>query len=131
MVVRSSEGGSGAVVGILREDLGESEHEGEGEDEGEGWVEDDTAPQEMEFTAVPGFRHAMPTTPLGFIQLFITSELLMYVVEETNKYAEYCREVLKRPHAKLWTGCNLKDLANYLCLSMLMGIICMPSLRMY
>ena len=102
-----------------------------GEDKGEGWVDDDTTPQEMEFTAVPGFRRAMPTTPLGFIQLFITSELLMYVVEETNKYAEYCREILKRPFAKMWKECNMKDFANYLGLSMLMGVIRCPSLRMY
>ena len=55
----------------------------------------------------------------------------MYVVEETNTYAKYCREVLKRPFAKMWKGCNMEDLAHYIGLSMLMGVHRFPSIRMY
>ena len=60
------------------------------------WVDDDTAPQEMEFTGNPGITSDRPTSALGFIQLFFTRALLNYLTEETNMYAMYCWDVLKK-----------------------------------
>ena len=99
-----------------------------GDDE---WVDDDTAPQEIEFTGNPGITSARPTTALGFIHLFFTRALLNYLTEETNMYAMYCRDVLKRNNALNWQGCSVGDIAHYLGLSMLMGIIRLPNLKLY
>ena len=96
-----------------------------------GWVTHDTPPQEHEFTANTGITVPIPTTPLGFIQLFITRELLNFIMEETNSYALYCCDVLKQPSALDWQGCTVTDIAHYLGLSMLMGINWLPSMNLY
>ena len=82
-----------------------------GDDE---WVNDDTVPQEMEFTGNPGITSARPTSALGFIQLFFTRALLNYLTEETNMYAMYCWDVLKINNALNWQGCSVGDIAHYL-----------------
>ena len=97
----------------------------------EGWVDDDTPPQELEFTGTPGMTCNMPTTVLGFVQLFLTRELLLYLTEETNKYAIYCRDVLKQGPARHWQGCNVTDMAQYLGLTMLMGVHRLPAIKLY
>ena len=68
------------------------------------WVDDDTASQEMEFTDNPGITSDRPTSALGSIQLFFTRALLNHLTEETNMYAMYCRDVLKRNNALNWQG---------------------------
>ena len=109
---------------------------GGGDDNGDSsgddaWVDDDIAPQEMEFTAFCGMNTPVPTTVLGFIQLFLTRTLLNYLAEETNMHGMYCRDVLKQKNALNWQGCSVGDIAHYLGLSMLMGIIRLPNLRLY
>ena len=74
---------------------------------------------------------AVPTTALGFVQLFLTRALLNYLTEETNMYAIYCRDVLRQPYALHWQGCTVTDIAHYLGLTMLMGVVRLPNLRMY
>ena len=73
----------------------------------------------------------LTTSALGFIQLFFTRALLNYLPEETNMYAMYCRDLLKRNNALNWQGCSVGDIAHYLGLSMLMGIIRLPNLKLY
>ena len=48
----------------------------------DGWVDDDTPPQELLFTGDPGMSCGTPTTALGFIQLFLTRELLNFITKE-------------------------------------------------
>ena len=104
---------------------------GGGDGNGDSSGDDDIAAQEMEFTAFSGMNTPVPTTVLGFIQLFLTRTLLNYLAEETNMYGMYCRDVLKQKNALNWQGCSLGDIAHYLGLSMLMGIIRLPNLRLY
>ena len=73
----------------------------------EGWSEDPTPPVMHPFTVVPGRTVPVPTTPLGFVQLFLTRELLEYLVAETSDYARYCRVELKKACSYMWRGCNL------------------------
>ena len=103
----------------------------QGMDGDAGWVDDGTPPQEYEFTGDPGMPGPIPTTPLGFVQLFLTREVLIFLTEETHSYALYCRDILKQGAARLWQGCNISDIAHFLGLSMLMGIERLPSMRMY
>ena len=49
----------------------------------EGWSEDPTPPNMHAFTAVPGLTVPVPMTALGFLQLFLTRELLEFLVVET------------------------------------------------
>ena len=66
------------------------------------------------FTAAPGLTVPVPTTPLGFVQLFLTWEVLEYLVAETSDYARYCRVGLNKASSYKWRGCNLQDIAHYL-----------------
>ena len=84
-----------------------------GSDSDEGWSEDPTPPVMHPFTVAPGLTVPVPTTPLGFVQLFLTRELLEYLVAEISDYARYCRVELKKTLSYSWHRCNLQDIANY------------------
>ena len=46
-------------------------------------------------------------------------------------YAMYCRDVLKQNSALSWQGYSVGDIAHYLGVSMLMGIIQLPNMKLY
>ena len=73
----------------------------------------------------------VPTTILGFLQLFLTRELLEFLVAETNAYADYMRYDMLRGDRGVWTPVTLGELARFLGMVVLMGFIPMPSTRMY
>ena len=83
------------------------------------------------FTVAPGLTVPVPTTPLSFVQLFLTRELLEYLVAETCDYARYCRVELKKTRSYSWRGCNLQDIANYLGLQVFFGLCHVPNVRWY
>ena len=62
----------------------------------EGWSEDPTPPVMHPFTAALGLTVPVPTTPLGFVQLFLTREVLEYLVAEASDYTRYCCVELKK-----------------------------------
>ena len=88
-------------------------------------------PPEIPFSASPEMTVPIPTTPLGFIQLFITRELLTLFSEETHNYAVYCRDVVGVPMSRSWPGCTIMDIAHYIGLVMLMGINRLPAMKMH
>ena len=73
----------------------------------------------------------VPTTPLGFVQLFLTWELLEYLVAETSDYARYCRVELKKTLSYSWRGCNLQNIVNYLGLQVFFGLLHASDVRWY
>ena len=78
----------------------------------------------------PGITVPVPTTVLGFVQLFLTRELLEYFVDETNDYARYCHEL----HVTLsykWHRCNMTDMAHYLGLLVFFGLLICGDVRQY
>ena len=83
------------------------------------------------FTAAPGLTVPVPTTPLGFVQLFLTREVLEYLVAETSDYARYCRVELKKASSYKWCGCNLQDIAHYLGLQVFFGLCHVSDVRWY
>ena len=97
----------------------------------EGWSEDPTPPVMHPFTAVPGLTVPVPTTPLGFLQLFLTRELLEYLVAETVDYARYCRDGLEKTLSYRWLGCNIIDMAHYLGLQVFFGLMAAADIRLY
>ena len=102
-----------------------------GSDSDEGWSEDPTPPVMHPFTVAPGLTVPVPTAPLGFVQLFLTHELLEYLVAETSDYARYCSVELKKTLSYSWRGCNLQDIANYLGLQVFFGLIHASDVRLY
>ncbi|MGL5405382.1 MAG: hypothetical protein ACRDAX_01105, partial [Propionibacteriaceae bacterium] len=73
----------------------------------------------------------VPLTVLGFIQLFLTRELLEYLVHETVDYARYCRYELKTTLSYYWRGCNLIDMAHFLGLHIYFGLTPAIDVRQY
>ena len=112
------------------EERAEFEEEEEEEEDAE-WTTDPTPPTLLDFTAIPGLTCAVPTSPLGFLQLFLTKELLMYFMQETNDYAEFCIYEMLYPSSYSWSGCNVDLIAKYLGLRMMMGMLRAPTERMY
>ncbi|XP_064108750.1 piggyBac transposable element-derived protein 5-like isoform X1 [Macrobrachium nipponense] len=105
--------------------------EGSSSEGDEGWLEDPTPPNMHPFTATPGLTVPVPLTALGFIQLFLTRELLEYLVAETADYARYCREELQTTLSYRWQGCNLMDMAHFLGLHIFFGITPAVDVRQY
>ena len=103
----------------------------EGGDVSDGWMEDPTPPNMHQFSPVPGLTVPVPTTPLGFIQLFLTRELLNYLVGETNDYARYCRNELRTTLSYQWDRCNITNLAHYLGLQVFFGLLPAANVRQY
>ena len=97
------------------------------------WTQDPSGPEILEFTAEPGLKVTgeRPKTPLDFFQLFVTRELLEYIAYETNLYAEYCKgnnfPKCKAPYDDV----EMKDIANYIGLRILMTIIKVPEEKMH
>ena len=98
----------------------------------EGWSEDPTPPVMHPHEERPGITVPVPTTVLGFVQLFLMKELLAYFVDETNDYARYCREELHVTLSYKWHRCNMTDMAHYLGLLVFFGLlICGDVIRQY
>ncbi|XP_064098763.1 piggyBac transposable element-derived protein 4-like [Macrobrachium nipponense] len=83
------------------------------------------------FMAVPGLTVPVPLTALGFIQLFLTRELLEYLVAETADYARYCCDELRTTLSYRWRGCNLTDMALFWGLHILLGMMPAADVRQY
>ena len=97
----------------------------------EGWSEDPTPPVMHPHEERPGITVPVPTTILGFVQLFLTRELLEYFVDETNDYARYCREELHVTLSYKWHRCNMTDMAHYLGLLVFFGLLICGDVRQY
>ena len=102
---------------------------GHGSDDG--WSEDPTPPTMHPFTAVSGLTVPLPATPLQFLQLFLTKELLVYLVAETVDYAHYMRFEAGMTLSYRWSGCTLTDMAQYLGLVIFFGLLPAPNVRAY
>ena len=83
------------------------------------------------FTPVPGVTVPLPSSPLAFLQLFITREFLEYLMMETVDYAGYLRNELHKTLSYPWIGCNLTDMAIYLGLVIFFGLLPSPDVRSY
>ena len=99
----------------------------------------DWSPKTLPFTAVPGpsaEASLKSDKPVDFLELFLCDELLMHVVDESNRYAEQCIAVLEALHmpysrVNAWQPLTLVELKRFLGLLFLMGIIKKPSWAEY
>ena len=103
----------------------------EGGDVLDGWTENPTPPNMHQFLPVPGLTVPVPTTPLGFIQLFFTRELLNYLVMTRMIIPRYCRNELRTTLSYQWDRCNITNLAHYLGLQVFFGLLPASNVRQY
>ena len=94
------------------------------------WCTDNQMPNVENFLAFPGMKETIPDSALGFIQLFISRELLEHLLIETNKYARQFQSSHENK-SKEWKPVTLTELAKYLGLTVLMGIVQLPEIAMY
>ncbi|XP_069164078.1 piggyBac transposable element-derived protein 4-like [Procambarus clarkii] len=100
-------------------------------DSDDGWCSHNTEPFVDNFTGTPGLTVPVPSTVLGFIQLFLTQKLLKYVAYETNLYASQSKAGTEQRTKHRWQPVTVKEIARYLGLTILIGICPLPRLRMY
>ena len=94
------------------------------------WNNNNEMPNIENFIGNSGIKVHIPETPLGFLQLFITRELLEHFKTETNRYADKRRQN-KEGHFKRWHKASVADIAKYIGLTILFGIFKLPRLPMY
>ena len=111
----------------------QAQRSAEESDVNSGWTTDATPPMEHPFTARPGLKDGLShlTTALDFVQLFITRYLFCFIAEQTNIYAEQRLRDKTSASASAWIPVTAKDIAQYLGLVILMGVVRKPSLRDY
>ncbi|XP_069189271.1 piggyBac transposable element-derived protein 4-like [Procambarus clarkii] len=100
-------------------------------DSDDGWCSDNTEPFVDNFTGTPGLTVPVPSTVLGFIQLFLIQKLLKYVAYETNLYASQSKAGTEQRTKHRWQPVTVKEIARYLGLTILISICPLPRLRMY
>ena len=72
-----------------------------------------------------------PSTVLGWVQLFLTANVINYLTQETNKYAVWSRLYQPDLFGQKWDGITATEMAKYLGLRVLMGISKLPREDMY
>ena len=80
------------------------------------------------FTGQCGPNVPLPSSPAGLFQLFFTTALLDYIVQQTNQYALECMGGEK--FAK-WNQVTVEELEAYMGFMILMGIVRLPSVYDY
>ncbi|XP_069159468.1 piggyBac transposable element-derived protein 4-like [Procambarus clarkii] len=98
---------------------------------GDEWNRSNTPPIVDDFTATPGLTIPLPATPLQFLQLFFTRAVVEYLAYETNLHATHIIHLMAESARKTWKPVLVKEMARYLALCILMGIVKMPTMRMY
>ena len=94
------------------------------------WNDNNQMPKISPFIGDSGIKVPIPETPLGFLQLFVTRELLEHFKKETNLYSEKRKE--KNPNSyKKWKEVSVVDIAKYLGLTILFGIFRLPRISNY
>ena len=94
------------------------------------WNTNNEMPNIESFIGQSGIKVHTPETPLKFLQLFITRELLEHFTKQTNRYADKCKSD-KKHHYKNWYKASVVDIAKFLGLTILLGVYKLPRLSMY
>jgi len=101
------------------------------------WVDWSSAPftpDIPQFTGTPGPSIAPVVTVSEYVDIFLTEELLEFIVFETNVYARQFLDKNKPTSSSRtndWKPVVTDDITNYICLTILMGVHSMPSIPDY
>lgn len=122
----------------------DDEEEGNQKETTSGWNSDPFNPEIVEFTGDPGFKVPIPSdNKLEWLELFLTPEIVEFVVEQTNRYAEqfFIYQLKETPlkaaspfnkrRRKEWKNVTKNEIYRFLGLHLLSGINRRPDIRMY
>ena len=80
------------------------------------------------FTQTTGPTVTVPSTPLEVFKLFFTIDILQFIADQTNQYAQKCMD----PHVyATWQMITVQELKAYMGFMILMGLVQLPSLYDY
>ena len=107
-----------------------------------GWKNSEWVPKNIPFTGNPGpsgaAAHLADDNPIKFFELFMNDEILEYLVEQTNLYAEQSidsqtakNEQLPHSRSRAWKPVNISEMKKFLGLMFLTGIVRKPTLEDY
>ena len=80
------------------------------------------------FTQQVGPTVSISDSPLDTFELFFTPEIMQYIVDETNRYADQMQTPAQKEQ---WTPLTVDELKAYMGFCMLMGIVRLPSIEDY
>lgn len=69
------------------------------------------------------------TTPIDIYKLFVTDEIIEKMVEETNKYAENCKQntrVKAKSRTNAWCPTNYSEMCKFMGALITMGLVKVP-----
>ena len=100
------------------------------------WIHTPADPPSFPFTGQPGLLVDIPenTAPSFFLELLLTQELLEYMVDRTNIYAEKVNSekiISRRSRFKEWKPTNVAEMKTFIGLMLHMGVINLPNLQDY
>ena len=81
-----------------------------------------------EFTEPVGPAVTVPSSALKVFQLFFTSDIMDFIVAETNRYARCC---MGDERYQKWERVSAEDLNAYFGIMMIMGLTKLPALSDY
>ncbi|XP_068129769.1 piggyBac transposable element-derived protein 4-like [Hyperolius riggenbachi] len=91
-------------------------------------------PPRFPFTGAPGQKIACDHSPLSYLELFLTDEVIRKIVEETNRYAAQQQEGASLPRfsrARKWEPVTCDDIWVFLGLIILQGVVGKPLQKWY
>ncbi|GFS10328.1 PiggyBac transposable element-derived protein 4 [Elysia marginata] len=99
------------------------------------WREGSTPPANLPFTGQSGLQVEMEdTSPLDYLKLMVTDEMVASLVTETNRYAEQTledKELSPKSRFRQWTPVTLNEMWAFLGLIIAMGLILIENLEEY
>ena len=123
--------------GYIDQEEEEDANEGsEGEDSGDEELDGDEFDGDGEREGIPQFvgQDMTNKSPLEFLQLFITEEILQHIVQQTNLFAEQyiaTHDVTPWSHVQQWhrSTHDVEELKRFLALVIVMGLVSYPSIE--
>ena len=90
--------------------------------------------EDLSFTGEEGLRVRMKenATPLDYIELYLTDEIMELLVTETNRYAkQFIVGKEKNTYLHQWTNVTVNEMKQFIGILILMGIVHKPQIHMY
>lgn len=108
----------------------------ESDDDDPEWVEGDRPAPVVDFTGNPGLRAQLPDSPsvLDFFFLFVSVDVILMIVDETNRYArQYLETAVLRPTSRMrkWVEVTLAEMKVFLALNLAMGLVTQKDVAEY
>ena len=105
-------------------------------DTDEGWTQNDVNPVIPLFSGQPGMKLDImyDSSPLVYLDSFISEEMYEHFSQETNRYAEQCQasdDSGEHSRGRLWHATTATEIKRFIAVLFAMGLVNKPSYRDY